>query len=200
MYLARGLEFLRHKLDAAESGAPHDVNDRNDRAPFHILVGPEKDIVLRAFGVLLQSFGDIGEVDPLRAIVDQPLAADRKNDVLFRVYGGDVPRLGQLHVDAGLKDGRRDHEYDEQHEHHVDQRRNIDVSERTCGAPLRRGECHQLKLRSTRLRNSAAKSSISDAMFLSRCTNWLYPITAGIAAKSPAAVVMRASAMPGATA
>src|SRR5438105_12744282 len=60
--------------------------------------------------------------------------------------------------------------------------------------------CRYVKFLSVRFRNSSVKSSISPRAPRRRCTNALYARSAGIAAKRPAAVLMSASLMPGATA
>ena len=56
-----------------------------------------------------------------------------------------VLRLGQLHVHAAMEHRRDDHEDDEQHEHDVDQRRDVDLVLRV--ARLDRGRALLVDLR-----------------------------------------------------
>jgi hypothetical protein len=50
-----------------------------------------------------------------------------------------------VNLDARLNNGRSQHEDDEQHQHHVDKRSDVDVGERTLGASLGVGKCHVVK-------------------------------------------------------
>src|SRR5262249_42941438 len=99
-------------------------------------------------------------------------------------------------VDASLDHRRCDHEDDQKHQHHVHQRRDVDLRHRPAGV-ARLGQLHETYC-STRWMKSVANSSIWVLRTFTRLLKWLYAMTAGIAAASPAAVVTRASAIPGA--
>jgi len=51
--------------------------------------------------------------------------------------------VGHVHFDAGLQYRRGHHENDEQHQHHIDQRRDVDVGEGGLGASVGGSEGHQ---------------------------------------------------------
>src|SRR5262249_27226208 len=112
--------------------------------------------------------------------------------------------LRQVDRDALLEDRRGHHEDHEEHQHHVDERRDVDVGDRA--RPLARSaERHWSqallrKCRSAMFRNSEANVSISAVSTRIWRAKKLCITTAGMAAASPTAVAISASAMPGATA
>src|SRR5688572_331596 len=92
-----------------------------------------------------------------------------------------LSRLRQFHFHAALQHRRGDHEDDQQHEHHVDERDDVDLGKGRPQAPaalvpaagVRRGSNnfrHYVKFRSAIFRNSSAKSSISAEKSFTRCT------------------------------
>src|SRR5205807_10194225 len=113
----------------------------------------------------------------------------------------------QPHVHAALHDGGGDHEDDEQHEGHVDERCDVDVGRerqlamaaKPAPAAQQAGH-HSLPSRAIVPMISWAKPSSSPANRPSRFTNRLYAITEGTATARPPTVVTSASATPGATA
>src|SRR2546428_8620364 len=113
----------------------------------------------------------------------------------------------QPHVHAALHDGGGDHEDDEQHEGHVDERCDIDVGRerqlamaaKPAPAAQQAGH-HSLPSRAIVPMISWAKPSSSPANRPSPVTNRLYAITEGTATARPPTVVTSASATPGATA
>src|SRR5208337_632124 len=140
---------------------------------------------------------------------------------LLAVNGDDQALLGDfLHrfgvrdgdFDARLQDRRSHHEDDQQHQHYIHQRGDVDVGQRRLRASRCVGVRHYrrstvstaralpLWARSTSLINSRLKSSMRAPNSRMCWVNMLYAITAGIAANSPAAVVISASETPGATA
>src|ERR1019366_392705 len=176
-----------------------------------VLVSTQKDgLALGVANFLAQPRSDLVDVDGIIAEKNFLLAVDGDYQPLF---GDFLHRFGVRHRDlnARLQHGRRHHEDDEQHQHHVHQRGDVDVRERGLGAALVVGEGHQrptfsgtrpalLWARSTSLMSSRPKSSMREPNSRMCWVNMLYAMTAGMAAKSPAAVVMRASETPGATA
>ena len=73
-----------------------------------------------------------------------------QEDVLLAVDGDDHALFGELidgaglgdgHLDAGLKHGRGEHEDEQKHENHVDERRDVDLGERGLGVSFG-GEGH----------------------------------------------------------
>src|SRR5438445_3873614 len=137
---------------------------------------------------------------------DPPLPVEGHNEPLLRFERACFhPR--QAHVHAPLHDGRGDHEDDEQHEGHVDERRHVDVGvEGQLPVPAQSARATQearhysLPSRAMVPMISWANPSSSPANRPRRLTKRLYAITDGTATASPATVVTSASATPGATA
>ena len=61
--------------------------------------------------------------------------------------------LGTFDFDAGLQHRRGHHKNNQQHQHHVHQRRDVDVGERNLCPSVRSGECHYR--RTSRLQRAA---------------------------------------------
>ena len=58
-----------------------------------------------------------------------------RDEEAFALDGRGPTRHGQIHVDAALNHRRGDHEDDQQHEHDVDERDDVDFCERRRHAP-----------------------------------------------------------------
>src|SRR4051794_39913051 len=113
--------------------------------------------------------GDLVDVDRLSVErVDACLIDRYDGQILLRLFR--LLGAGHVDFDSVLHHVRRQHEYDEQDQHHVDERGHIDLADGApAAAPARsvpaavRGERHGYcspKLRSARLRNSSEKSSM----------------------------------------
>ena len=115
-------------LDARRLQAIHDVHQL---LQLHTAVAAQEHFLRRAIqqGLaypLLENLDAnriVAQIDHARAAIgerhvdEDALARDRRA----------VSRLGQLHVEALLHHRRCHHEDDEQHEHHVDQRHDVDL-------------------------------------------------------------------------
>ncbi len=84
------------------------------------------------------------------------------------LLGNDLHGFGLGHADfnAGLQHRRSQHEDDQQHQHHVHKRRDVDLRQRGLGAANLVGECHQRTpadtpvVRSIMFSSSSEKSSM----------------------------------------
>src|SRR5580693_6767620 len=201
------VERLRDDANVSDPRLLYRIHDGREGPEGHVLVRSDKNrLVLRIANLLPQLGCNLIDVD---GIVPQ-------KDALLLVHADDQPllgnffdraRLGDAHLDPRLQHRRRHHENNQQHQNHVHQRRNVDVSDRRLGAPIGSREGHYLRTsgtagceRSTAFNISSAKSSPRAANSRMELPSKLYPITAGIAAANPAAVVIKASEIPGATA
>jgi hypothetical protein len=96
--------------------------------------------------------GVIAEVDALRLVYSDDKA------ILADIFDG--VGLGDIDFDAGLQDGRGNHEDDEKHENHVHEGDHVDVRE---GSLRRFGESrHGQKLTADSLQPTAGKKSDSE--------------------------------------
>ena len=82
---------------------------------------------------LLSSRGQIVDVDGLVLQEDVLVLVDGDDHAFFGELV-DRARLGDGDLDAGLQHRRGEHEDEQQHQHHVDQRRDVDLGERGLGA------------------------------------------------------------------
>src|SRR4051812_16889643 len=90
------------------------------------------------------------------------IAAEK--NFLFTVDSDHQPRLGNLinglrvrhsHVNARLNNRRGQHKDNEQHQHHIDKRSDVDVGKRGLCATLGIGKCHVLGTYSVVIPNAA---------------------------------------------
>src|SRR5207253_7888761 len=191
---------LGHQADARQARVVHRPHDAHHLAVRHGLIGAHVEL---AVGTRRRDRGELGgellgrhgrvvqvELPALPHVHDQLLLLPAER------AGG---HLRQVDRHALLEDRRGHHEDDEQHQHHVDERRDVDLRDRLGGGRAL-VEGHLRKCRSAMLRNSDAKVSISDVSTRTWRAKRLYITTAGMAAARPTAVATSASAMPGATA
>ena len=131
MALSLRLQRLGDDADVGDASLFDGIHDRGEGAEGHALVGPEVD---DAFGVRfaggLQQRGELVDVDGLVLQEDVLLAVDGDDHALFGELV-DGARLGDRDLDTGLENWRREHEDEQKHENHVDQRRDVDLGE--CG-------------------------------------------------------------------
>src|SRR5208282_5473019 len=206
---------LRNDAHVADSCLLDRVHDRGEGAKRHIFVRAQEDrLVLRIANFLAETRPDLVDVDGIVAQKNSLRFVDADDEALFGdLFDGASVR--DVDFDSGLQHGRGHHENDEQHEDDIHQRRDVDVGKRRLSASVGGGEGHQRRAsvagiagwrsvvcvcRSTRLSISRVKSSLREAISRTEPMMRLYAITAGMAAASPAAVVIRASEIPGATA
>src|SRR5450755_969522 len=207
------LQRLRNDAHVGDAGLLHRVHDGGEGPEGNVLVGAQEyGLTLGVTNLLAQASANLIDVDGIVAEKNSLLAVDGDHQPFF---GNFLHRHGMRHghFNSGLQNGGGHHEDDEQHQHHVHQWGDIDIRERCQGATVGASESHYrrstfsgtprvtlLWARSTSLMSSRPKSSMREPNSRMCCVNMLYAITAGMAAKSPAAVVMRASETPGATA
>src|SRR5579872_656785 len=165
--------------------------------------------MLRIADLLPELGPDLVNVDWIVAQKYLLLLVDADHHSLF----GDLfhgSGLRNRDLNAGLQYRRRHHKDDEQHQHHVYERSDVDVGESNLCAPVRGSERHYRRTssatleamgcRSTAFSISKEKSSHRAAKSRIEPPIRLYAITAGMATTNPPAVVMSASEIPGATA
>ena len=108
----------------------------------HVFIRAHEDeLVLRIANLLLQLGADLVDVDGVVAQKHPLLLVNADHHALF----GDLfhgARLGDIHFNPGLQHRRRHHKDDEQHQHHVDQRRDVDIGERSLSSPIGCGKRH----------------------------------------------------------
>jgi hypothetical protein len=128
-----------HETYASEAGSVEFSHDLHDRAVVDGRVAAHKNAlviaVLRNGGEARNQFryfyfGFLKE--DLARLVDR----DRQRFLVFLVQQACL-RLGQIHGHAGRQQRGRHHEYDQQHEHHVDHRRDVDFGLRAVSAAAR---------------------------------------------------------------
>src|SRR5690349_13859528 len=202
------LQRLGDDADVVEARLLHRVHDGGEGAERNVFIGTNEDgLAAGITNFLPQPGSDFVDVNGIIAEKYALILVDGEHQTFF----GDLldgSGLGNGHIDAGLQHRSSHHEDDQQHQNHIHQRGDVDVGDGSLGAPVRSGKGHQrltstgacAELCSTAFRTSRAKSSLRAANSRIEAPIRLYAITAGIAAARPAAVVIRASEMPGATA
>src|SRR6185312_3240016 len=123
------LEF-RHQRDAVEAGAGEPAHHAHHRPVVDLLVAAHVDARLGAAARLrhgLELGDQLVDVD-LRILQEHlPLLVDRDGERLLVLVEALGLRLRQVDRHADRQKRRRDHEDDEQHQHHVDHRRDVDL-------------------------------------------------------------------------
>src|SRR5947209_8841035 len=110
------------------------IHHDGERPEGNVLIGAQvNDLVLWITNTAAQSVGDFIHVHRIVAEKHALLLIDGDDQALLRDLLHSL-RLGHAHVDAGLQDGRGDHEDDEQHQHYVDEGCDVDVGHGTITA------------------------------------------------------------------
>src|SRR5271165_3182626 len=166
------LQRLGHDAHVSDAGLLHRIHDRCERAKGHVLVSANKYGL--AFGVpylLMQLRADLVDVDGV-IIQEHPLLAVNGDDQPLLGNFLDRLRMWDRNLNARLQNRGGHHKDDQQHQHHVHQRCDVDVGQRALRTSLCVGECHQrrstlsawralpLWARSTSLISSRLKSSM----------------------------------------
>src|ERR1700688_2744134 len=121
----------------------HGVHHGGESPEWHVLIrAQENKLIARIANLLVKLGGYLVNVNRVVAQEDALILVDGDHNALFTDL---LDSLGFGHVDfnSRLQDRGGHHEDDEKHEHNVDQRRDIDVSQSGLRAPVRRGEGHQ---------------------------------------------------------
>src|SRR5437667_9753023 len=166
------LERLGHDTYVADAGLFHRVHHRSESAERHILVRSQEDgLVLRVANPLAQLAPDLIDIDRIVAQEYALAFINRDYQPLFRDLLHRT-RLGHIHFHTLLQHPRAEHNNNQQHQHHIHQRRDVDIGERRLCASVGSGESHYRRTsalsivirargcwRSTAFSISSAKSS-----------------------------------------
>src|ERR1035437_10018365 len=125
------LSLFGQQTDIIHAGGAHVVHHVHHGAVFGASVGFDKDPLVHFIGQAVLHFG--GELvggNLIGAKEDLPVTHDGHEQGIFLVrvgHGRWAIHLGHVHAHALLQHGRDDHENDEQHQHHVHHRSDVDV-------------------------------------------------------------------------
>src|SRR5437016_3880558 len=167
---AIGIDGLSHDAHVADAGLFDGVHDSRKGAKGNVLIGTQVNgLMLRIANSLLERASNQIDVDRIVAEKNLLGLIDADYQPLF----GDLfHRTSSWNVDFNprLQYRRCDHENDEQDQHYIHQRRDVDIRQRGLCASLGIGEGHQRRAsagwgdwRSTRFNISKAKSSLRAA-------------------------------------
>ena len=120
---------LGDDADITDSGLAQSVDNAGEDAEGDFLVATEEDSVLRLFQLRFHFCAELMNVDGVVAEIDFLRFVDGDDQALLGDFLNRV-RFGDVEFNAGLKDGRGDHEDDEENEHDVDERHHVDLGER----------------------------------------------------------------------
>jgi hypothetical protein len=104
------------------------VDDGAEGAEGNGLVSAKIDDVVLVLGLFSDFVGELVDVDGIVAEIDELLFIDGDDEFLFGDFLDGVS-FGDVDFDAGLQDGCRDHEDDQEHENNVDERNHVDLGE-----------------------------------------------------------------------
>jgi hypothetical protein len=119
---------LRDDADIGDAGLAERVDDTGESAEGNSLIATKKDGVV---GMLLLGFdlgGKIVNVNGAVAKIEGLIFVDGDDEMILIDFFDGVS-FGDVDFDAGLQDGRGDHEDDQKDEDHVDERDHVDFGE-----------------------------------------------------------------------
>jgi hypothetical protein len=119
---------LRDDADIGDAGLAERVDDTGESAEGNSLIATKKDGVV---GMLLLGFdlgGKIVNVNGAVAKIESLIFVDGDDEMILIDFFDGV-RFGDVDFDAGLQDGRGDHEDDQKDQDHVDERDHVDFGE-----------------------------------------------------------------------
>jgi hypothetical protein len=129
-----GLQGLGHDADVGNACLLDRIHDAGKGSKGHPLIGAQiDDLVSRIFAGLLQFVRQIVHIDGLSPRYTCLVFGNGHHHALL----GDLfdgARLGNGYFNARLQHRRGQHEDHQQHQHHVDQRRDVDFGQRCLGA------------------------------------------------------------------
>src|ERR1700688_1968389 len=140
----RAILFQRLSDDAhiCDARLLHRVHDGGERAKGHVLIGADEDeLIARIAHPLPYAGRDLVDINSVVAQENSLIFVDRDYDPLFRDFF-DGAGLGNADLYAGLQNGSGHHKDDEQNQHHVDQRRDVDIGKCGLRAAVRGSEGH----------------------------------------------------------
>src|SRR5437016_8576167 len=136
-------ERLGHDAHIGDAGSLDRVYDGRESSKRNVFVcADEYRLVLRVADFLAQPGLDLVDVDRVVSEEHPLLLVDADHHALF----GDLfhgAGFGNADFDPRLQHRSGHHEDDQQHQHHVDQRSNVDIRDGTLGAPVGSRERHQ---------------------------------------------------------
>ena len=103
---------LGNDTDITDAGLAQSVYDAGEDAEGDFFVAAEEDGVLRLFQLRVDFGAKLMNVDGIVAEIDSLGFVDRDDETLLGDFL-DAMRFGDVELDAGLQDGRGDHEDDE---------------------------------------------------------------------------------------
>jgi len=115
--------------DVGEAGYAKGIDDGGEAAERNGFVAAEEDGVLGMLELFANFVGELVDVDGIVAEVDALGFINGDDETLLGDFLDGV-RFGKIDFDAGLQDGRGNHEDDEENEDDIDERHHVDVGER----------------------------------------------------------------------
>src|ERR1700730_5137095 len=120
---------LGDDTDITDAGLAQSVYNAGEDAERNFFVAAEKNGVLRLLELRVHFSAELMNVDGIVAEIKSLRLVDRDDEALLGDFLDRV-RLGDVELDAGLEDGRGNHEDDQENEHDVDERHHVDLGER----------------------------------------------------------------------
>jgi hypothetical protein len=139
------LDGLGDDADIGDAGLFDRVHHRSEGAEGYSLIGTYVDDLLFILGVCSEDGRKVVDVD--RFVLEKDILVLVNGD--HKMFFGelvDLPGLRNSDLDATLEDGGGDHEDEEQDQHDIDKRRDVDVRHGGLGFASG-GECHGYCLR-----------------------------------------------------
>ena len=129
-------ERLGHNADIGDARLFDRVHDGGEGAEGHVLIGAYEDELIAGIPNPLPQLGrNLIDVDGIVAQEHALILVDGDDRTLF----GDLLHsagLRNIDLDARLQHRRRHHKDNEQHQHHIDQRSDVDIGEGGLRAPI----------------------------------------------------------------
>ena len=123
------IDWLGDDADVGDAGLAESVDDGAEGAEGNGFVGADVDDVFLRLGLFFDFVGELVNVDGVVAEVDQLVFIQGDDQALLGDFFYGVG-FGDVDFDAGLEDGRGDHEDDQEDEDDVDEGNHVDFGER----------------------------------------------------------------------
>ncbi len=114
--------------DVGEAGDAKGIDDGGEAAEGNGFVAAEEDGVLGMFELFADFVGELMDVDGIVAEVDALGLVNGDDEALLGDFLDGV-RFREIHFDAGLQDGRGNHEDDQEDEDDINERDHVDLGE-----------------------------------------------------------------------
>jgi hypothetical protein len=119
---------LGDDADVGEAGDAQRIDDSSEAAKGNGFVATEENGVLGMLELLANFVGELVDVDGIVAEVNALSFVDGDDEALLGDFLDGVS-FREVDLDAGLQDGRGDHEDDQEDEDDVNERHHVDVGE-----------------------------------------------------------------------